>query len=404
MALSSRLSWDYGELIEDRKVKPMRPLLTAGFRPFFLAAAGWAAVAMAMWLPLMNGALTLPSRFDPLSWHVHEMLFGFAMAAVGGFLLTAIPNWTGRDPVAGRPLVMLVSLWLLGRFACLISDLLPAWLTPVLDLAFPVALEVVAARELLAAGNRRNYPLLAPVAVLAIGNLLTHLQTLGVAVPFGLGWRLGIAVVIVLISVIGGRIVPAFTRNWLNARGLSPVPPPADMLDRIALGVLHASLIGWTFLPDWRAVGALLLLAAALNLARLVRWRGVATLDEPLLLVLHVGYLWLVVGVALLGLALLSDIVPRAAAVHALTAGAMGTMVLAVMTRATLGHTGRVLRADVATMVIYALVSVAAMLRIVAAWMAEGQLDLLEVSAAAWVAAFVLFAAEYGPMLLVPRR
>jgi len=332
------------------------------------------------------------------------MLFGFAMAAVGGFLLTAIPNWTGRDPVAGRPLVMLVSLWLLGRFACLISDLLPAWLTPVLDLAFPVALEVVAARELLAAGNRRNYPLLAPVAVLAIGNLLTHLQTLDIAVPFGLGWRLGIAVVIVLISVVGGRLVTAFTRNWLNARGLSPVPPPADMLDRIALGVLHASLIGWTFLPDWRAVGALLLLAAALNLARLVRWRGVATLDEPLLLVLHVGYLWLVVGVALLGLALLSDIVPDAAAVHALTAGAMGTMILAVMTRATLGHTDRVLRADVATMVIYALVSVAAMLRIVAAWMAEGQLDLLEVSAAAWVAAFVLFAAEYGPMLLVPRR
>jgi uncharacterized protein involved in response to NO len=382
----------------------MRPLLTAGFRPFFLAAAGWAAVAMAMWLPLMNGGLTLPSRFDPLSWHVHEMLFGFAMAAVCGFLLTAIPNWTGRDPVAGRPLVMLVSLWLLGRIACLICDLLPPWLTPVLDLVFPVALEVVAARELLAAGNRRNYPLLAPVAVLAIANLLTHVQTLGVAVPFGLGWRLGIAVVIVLISVIGGRIVPAFTRNWLNARSLSPVPPPADILDRAALGVLHAGLIGWTFLPGWWPVGVLLLLAAALNLIRLARWRGVATLDEPLLLVLHVGYLWLVVGVALLGLALLTDAVPYGAAVHALTAGAMGTMILAVMTRATLGHTGRVLRADVPTMVIFALVSVAAVLRIVAALVSEGQLDLLEVAVAAWVGAFVLFAAEYGPMLLAPRR
>jgi uncharacterized protein involved in response to NO len=393
-----------GTRSESRKVKPIAPLFTAGFRPFFLAAAGWAALAMAVWLPLMNGGLALPSRFDPLSWHVHEMLFGFVMAAVGGFLLTAIPNWTGRDPVAGRPLVMLVSLWLLGRIACLISDLLPAWLTPALDLAFPVALEVVAARELVAAGNRRNYPLLAPVAVLAIANLLTHLQTLGVAVPFGLGWRLGIAVVIVLISVIGGRIVPAFTRNWLNARGLSPVPPAADMVDRTALGVLHAGLIGWTFLPDWRPVGALLLVASALNLTRLARWRGVATLDEPLLLVLHVGYLWLVVGVALLGLALLTDAVPYAAAVHALTAGAMGTMILAVMTRATLGHTGRVLRADVATMVIYALVSVAAVLRLVAAWVSKGQLDLLEVAVAAWVGAFVLFAAEYGLMLLAPRR
>jgi uncharacterized protein involved in response to NO len=391
-----------GTRSETRKVKPLPPLLTAGFRPFFLAAAGWAAVAMAAWLPLMNGGLALPSRFDPLSWHVHEMLFGFVMAAVGGFLLTAIPNWTGRDPVAGSPLVVLVSLWLLGRIACAVSDLLPAWLTPVLDLAFPIALEVVAARELAAAGNRRNYPLLAPVLVLAIANLLAHLQALGVAVPSGLGWRLGIAVVIVLISVIGGRIVPAFTRNWLNARGLSPVPPPADLLDRIALGVLHASLIGWTFLSDWQPIGALLLVAAALNLARLARWRGVATLDEPLLLVLHVGYLWLVVGVALLGLALLTDTVPYAAAVHALTAGAMGTMILAVMTRATLGHTGRVLRADVATMVIYALVSVAAVLRIVAAWVSEGQLDLLEVAVAAWVGAFVLFAAEYGPMILAP--
>jgi uncharacterized protein involved in response to NO len=208
----------------------------------------------------------------------------------------------------------------------------------------------------------------------------------------------------VLISVIAGRIVPAFTRNWLNARGLSPVPPPADMLDRVALGVLHAGMIAWTFLPDWRPVGVLLLAAAALNLARLARWRGLATLDEPLLLVLHVGYLWLVAGVALLGLSLLTDAVPYAAAVHALTAGTMGTMILAVMTRATLGHTGRVLRADVATLVIYALVSVAAVLRVVAAWVTEGQMDLLEVAAVAWIAAFGLFAAEYGPMLLAPRR
>jgi uncharacterized protein involved in response to NO len=223
-------------------------------------------------------------------------------------------------------------------------------------------------------------------------------------VPFGLGWRLGIAVVIVLISVIGGRIIPAFTRNWLNARGLAPVPPPVDMLDRAAVVVLLTAMIGWTFLPDWRPVGVVLLIAAALNLARLSRWRGFATVEEPLLLVLHVGYLWLVAGTALLALSLLTDAVPYPAAVHALTAGAMGTMTLAVMTRATLGHTGRVLRADVVTMVIYALVSVAAVLRIVAAWVAQGQMDLLEVAVVAWVGAFGLFAAEYGPMLLAPRR
>jgi uncharacterized protein involved in response to NO len=325
------------------------------------------------------------------------MLFGFVMAAVGGFLLTAISNWTGRAPVAGTPLAVLLGLWLLGRVVCLCSMLIPGWLVVTADLAFPLALEVVAARELLAAGNRRNYPLLAPVFVLAIANLLMHMQR-------DIGWRLGIAVVIVLISVISGRIVPTFTRNWLNARGIKPVPPSADLPDRIALGVLHAGMIGWTFLPDWPPVGVLLLIATVLNLVRLARWRGIATLEEPLLLVLHVGYLWLVIGVALLGLSLITEAVPAAAAVHALTAGAMGTMILAVMTRATLGHTGRVLRADRVTMLIYALASASAVVRVVAAWVGSGQMDLYEVAALAWAGAFALFLGEYGPMLLAPRR
>jgi uncharacterized protein involved in response to NO len=175
----------------------MPPLLTAGFRPFFLAAATWAATSLAVWLSLMAGSMELPSRFDALTWHIHEMLFGFVMAAVGGFLLTAIPNWTSRAPVSGAPLVMLAALWLLGRIACLFSAMLPGWVAPLADLAFPLALEFIAARELIAAGNNRNYPLLAPVIVLAIANLLVHLQTLDVAIPAGLGWRLGIAAVIV---------------------------------------------------------------------------------------------------------------------------------------------------------------------------------------------------------------
>jgi uncharacterized protein involved in response to NO len=384
---------DYADCAEDRK---MPPLLTAGFRPFFLAAAAWAMLAMAAWLPMLSGELALPSSFDPLSWHIHEMLFGFVMAAIGGFLLTAIPNWTGRAPVAGLPLAVLALLWLLGRIVCLSSAYVAGWLVVVVDLAFPVALEIVAARELIAGGNRRNYPLLAPLPVLAIANLLMHLNS-------PLGWRLGIAVVIVLISVIGGRIVPAFTRNWLGARGITPLPPSADTVDRIALGTLHAGMIAWTFLTDWPPIGLLLLLAAALNLVRLARWRGIATLEEPLLSILHLGYLWLVAGVALLGVSLLIAAVPSAAAVHALTVGTMGTMSLAVMTRATLGHTGRVLRADKATLVIYALVSVSALVRMSAAWAADGQMDLYQVAALAWVGAFALFLAEYGPMLLAPR-
>lgn len=381
----------------------MPPVLSAGFRPLFLAAGTWAALAVAVWLELLNGAFDLPSRFDPLSWHIHEMLFGFVMAGVGGFLLTAIPNWTGRAPVAGATLGVLVGLWVIGRVACAISAWLPGWGAVVADLAFPAGLEIVAARELLAAGNRRNYPLLLPVVVLAIANLLMHLQALDVAVPIGLGWRLGMVGVIVLISVIGGRIIPAFTRNWLVARGGTALPAPAGLVDRAALGTLHAGLVIWAFVPAWAPAGGLLLAAAALNLWRLARWRGVATVAEPLLLILHVGYLWLVAGVVLLGVSMLTAQVPPAAALHALTAGAMGSMLLAVMTRATLGHTGRVLRADRATVTIYGLVTVAALLRVAAAWTVDLQADLLEVSAVAWVAAFALFVAQYGPMLVAPR-
>ena len=388
---------EYGDRAEDCKMHPMPPLLTAGFRPFFLAAAGWAVLSMAAWLPLFSGELELPSGFDPLHWHIHEMLFGFVMAAVGGFLLTAIPNWTGRAPVAGVPLAALVGLWLLGRIVCAFSALIPGWLVVPADLAFAIALDGVAARELIAAANSRNYLLLVPVFLLAIANLLVHLQV-------ELGWRLAVAVVIVLISVIGGRIVPVFTSNWLNARGMTPVSPQIPWLEHAARFILIAAMLGWVFVPDWRPLGLLLLAAAALNLARLARWRGAATLEEPLLLILHVGYLWLVAGVALLGLSLISDVVPPAAAVHALTAGAMGTMVLAVMTRASLGHTGRVLRADKPTMVIYALASASAVLRIAAAWVVDGQMELFEVAVLAWVGAFALFVAEYGPILLAPRQ
>jgi uncharacterized protein involved in response to NO len=387
----------------NRKANAMPPLLTAGFRPFFLAAATWSVLALAAWLAMFSAGIDLPSRFDPLTWHIHEMLFGFIMAAIAGFLLTAIPNWTNRAPVAGKPLAVLAVLWLLGRLACLFSALLPAWLTPVADLAFPVALEAVAARELIAAGNRRNCPLLAPVIVLALANLLIHLQALGVAVPAGLGWRLGIAAVIVLISVIGGRIIPAFTRNWLRMRGAPDAAPAPAILNRIALATLHAGMIGWAFLPDWPPVGVLLVVAALANAVRLSGWGGVAARAEPLLIILHVGYFWLVGGTALLGLSLLVDAVPLAAAMHALTAGAMGTMILAVTTRATLGHTGHALHADAATIAIFALVSVSAALRVIAAWPIDAQWDVIAIAGVAWIGAFSLFLVKYGPMLLAAR-
>jgi uncharacterized protein involved in response to NO len=193
--------------------RPVPAFLTQGFRPFFLAAGLWSAMALALWIVMFATGIELPSRFDPLTWHIHEMLFGFAMAAIAGFLLTAIPNWTRRLPVSGGPLALLAGLWLLGRIACLISALIPPWIAVAADLSFPLILVGAVARELVAGKNWRNLPMVVPVMVLGIANLLMHLEANGLAVPRGLGWRLGLAGVVVLISVVAGRIVPSFTRN-----------------------------------------------------------------------------------------------------------------------------------------------------------------------------------------------
>jgi uncharacterized protein involved in response to NO len=378
--------------------------LTMGFRPFFLAAGLWSAMALALWIVMFATGTALPSRFDPLTWHIHEMLFGFVMAAITGFLLTAIPNWTKQLPVRGVPLALLAGLWLLGRIICLVSALVPPWLAVVADLSFPVVLVGVVAREIIAGRNWRNLPMVAPITLLGVANLLMHLESDGVAIPSGLGWRLGLAAAIVMISVVAGRIVPSFTRNWLAKRPGSELPAVHGRIDRVALGILHAGLVGWAFLPAFRPFGLLLLLGATLNLWRLLRWRGIATAAEPLLLVLHVGYAWLVFGAALLGLVVLGADVPLSAAIHALTAGAIGTMILAVMTRATRGHAGRALSADRVTILIYGLVTLAAITRIAAAFGATWTMPLLIISAGLWIAAFAGFVLGYWPMLLLPRN
>ena len=378
-------------------------LLTQGFRPFFLAAGLWSATTLALWITMLMTGIELPSRFDPLAWHIHEMLFGFVMAAIAGFLLTAVPNWTKRLPVSGAPLAVLAGLWLLGRVACLVSARLPDWLAIAADLAFPVALATVVAREIVAGRNWRNLPMTAPIAVLGIANLLMHLEAADISVPAGLGWRLGLAAIIVLVSVVAGRIVPSFTRNWLAKRPDAALPASPGWIDRAALGLLHAGLFGWAAFPDFRPVGALLLAGAVLNARRLLRWRGGATLAEPLLFILHVGYGWLVLGAALLGLATLGSGVPTSAAIHALTAGAVGTMVLAVMTRATRGHTGQALSADHVTVAIYVLVNLAALTRVAAVFAEAWTVPLLAASAAFWIAAFTLFVFLYGPLLMLPQ-
>jgi uncharacterized protein involved in response to NO len=389
---------------EDRLRRARLPaVLDYAFRPMFLAAGSWAVIALALWLAMFFGYVQLPTRFDPLAWHIHEMLFGFVMAAVAGFLLTAIPNWTGRLPVRGFRLAALAGLWLLGRLACLISADLPAWLAVLADLAFPTALLAVAAREIIAGRNWRNLPMTAPLMLFIIADLLMHLESLGAAVPTGLGWRLAVCAPIVLISVIGGRIIPSFTRNWLFKRKSPRLPSPQDMLDTAAVALLAAALILWAFLPAHHVTGALLIAAALLNAVRLGRWAGIASWPEPLLFILHIGYGWVAVGTALLGLSIFNIGVPVASAIHALTAGATAVMILAVMPRVTLGHTGRELTANRATIAVFVLINAAAIIRVCASWHTEFMTILLLVAGACWIAAFGLFELVYGPMLLTRR-
>lgn len=378
-------------------------IFSQGFRPFFFGAAIWAVMAIAIWIAMLRTGMTLPSRFDSLTWHMHEMLFGFVMAAIAGFLLTAIPNWTKRLPISGAPLAGLAGLWLAGRVACLLSALMPIWLAVGLDLAFPAALVAAAAREIVAGRNWRNLVILTPVTILGIADLLMHLEANGVSIATGLGWRLALVAVVALISLIGGRIIPSFSRNWLVKENATVLPAPAGLPDKAALVTLIASLLGWVAFPHSRLIACFILFGAALNLWRLYRWRGISTAKEPLLLILHVGYAWVIIGATLLGLSVLTSSIPETAAIHALTVGAIATMILAVMSRATRGHTGRPLTADSPTRLIYGLITLGALARLWAAFGTDWTMSLLYASAALWSAAFATFAIAYAPMLLLSR-
>lgn len=378
-------------------------LLSAGFRPFFFGAAVWAALAVPLWLAVFSGAQPLPSALPALDWHVHEMVSGFGAAVVAGFLLTAIPNWTGRMPLQGVPLLGLVLLWIAGRAAVLFSLWIGAAPAAALDLAFPLVFLAVVAREILAGGNWRNLPMVAALLSLFAGNLLVHLSALGLADTVEIGNRLGIATLLMLISLVGGRIIPSFTRNWLaRARPEAAAPAPFDAFDRLALGATLIALALWVAAPYGFITAAAALVAGAALFARLLRWRGAAALTEPLLLVLHLGYFWLGLGLILLGLARFEPVLPQSAALHALTVGAVGTMTLAVMSRASLGHTGRPLKAGPATIAIYALITIAAILRLLAPLAGAQYMLAIELAGTAWSGAFGLFAIAYAPVWTTP--
>lgn len=388
----------------DRRARLLQlpPVLRGGFRPFFLLGPIWALVVVALWVETLAGSITLPAMFDPLSWHRHEMLFGFLSAVITGFLLTAIPNWTGRPPIAGARLAMLVGLWTAARLAIFFSGTIGPANAMLIEAAFLLVFAGFCAREILIARNR-NVPIVGVILLFAVAAIVDHLEQMGIMATDGLGWRGGFALVLMLITIIGGRIIPAFTANWLVKRGETKLPGQASTFDHVTIGATAIALAGWAFQIEPGLTAALLFAAGLLQLARLLRWGGWRTAPEPLVLILHVSYAWLPIGLLLLGISIIDVDVPRTAGIHALGAGAMSSMVLAVMSRATLGHTGRELHAGIATTVIYVLVTLGAALRVSAAWIPFDYLHLIRCAGLLWGSAFLMFVLVYGPKLLGPR-
>jgi len=387
-----------------RKPQTGPAILSYGFRPFFLGGALYAALAMLVWLPQYFGVLMLGQAFQPLVWHTHEMLFGFVPAVVAGFLLTAVPNWTGRLPLQGRPLLVLVLVWLAGRVAIAVSAYIGWVATMLVDVAFLALLGAAMGREIVAGKNWRNLRVLGVVALIATADVIFHVEamTQGKA---NYGLRLGLAAAAALLMLIGGRIVPSFTRNWLARLGAGRLPIPFDRFDAISMGVAGFALACWVLAPENAATGALLLIGGGAQAARLWRWAPERTGGEALVWVLHAAYAFVPLGFFMAGIAALAPAwLAPSAALHAWGIGAVGGMTLAVMTRATRGHTGRALASDRATRIAYVAVFVAALARLVAGVAPGAAFVSIHIAAGAWILATGAFLYGYAPMLTQPRK
>lgn len=377
--------------------RPALALSAKGFRVFFMLAAAFAAAIVPLWLLILRGVVPARAYVDPITWHAHELIFGFVVAVLAGFLLTAISNWTQRETLVGAPLLGLSGLWLSGRIAMMFGHALPRELTAVIDLAFLPALMFVLARPLFASNNRRNWVMLVLLAALFAANVVVHLEALG-RIAAGSGRRacmVALDVVLLFIAIIAGRVFPMFTRNATRVSTIRSIA----WLDL-------ASIIGMALLAVLDALAAqpatLALVAgvtAALSAARAWHWGAQHSLRQPLLWILHAGYAWLVIGLGLRAAA-----VPGVLATHALTVGAIGSLTLGMMARVALGHTGRPLVLPTAMAWAFVAMSGAACVRVFGPWLFPAwYFAALVVSAALWTLAFSIFVVVYAPILAAPR-
>ncbi len=380
-------------------------LLAYPFRPFFILAGLYAMAVVLAWIGFLFGNWPLPLGWSPLQWHSHEMIYGFISAPIAGFLLTAMCNWTGAPPLRDAGLAALVLLWLAGRLVFWFAGWLPGWLVAVVDLAFLPVVAIYAGRVLLRYGNKRNLILVAVLAVLTLGNLLMHLGFMNGGVHLlKLGQGLGLDVITLMIVVIAGRITPAFSANWLRAHGGRPEQVvQSARVTQWALGsILALMVVALLPVPAW-VEGVAALVAASVNGLRLYQWAGWRIWREPLLWILHLAYGWIVVALVLRGLGSFIPALSDSLWQHALALGGIATLILGVMSRVAMGHTGRPLTLRPFGRLMYVAIIAATVFRLLAAnqWL-DYRIG-VTLSALSWILAFALFVVLYAPILWQPR-
>lgn len=385
---------------EPKAIQKRFALFRLGFRPFFLLGPLFSILSLTYFIAWMSGVVTFwPSAWDAVIWHRHEMLFGYTGAIIAGFLLTAVPNWTGHPTPKGIGLVALAGVWLLGRVCVFFSSHIPAPLVMAMDSAFFLLCALSILPALVKARNVRNYMFIVLLAGLSASNLLTHTYSEEDAELADTGINTALNIIILIMVIIGGRVIPFFTE-----RGLSVTVKRSAALDKTAMTLTLAALSADIALSESRITGIFFMLAAIANGIRLAGWKTPHTLKVPLLWVLHVGFGWIIIGLAIKGLHILGYAVPSIVATHAFTTGGIGTLTLGMMARVSLGHTGRPLAVGKFMAVAFLLVTFSALCRVLGIWLMPAFImPLLELSALCWIGAFIIFTFTYFPILLYSR-
>lgn len=375
-------------------------LFALGFRPFFLLAGALPAVIMPLWLTRWLGLWPLPAYYDPVTWHAHEMLYGYAGAVIAGFLLTAVRNWTGRPTLSGLPLAGLAGLWLLARLLPLYPAASTDAFIAFIDLAFLPSLLVAVAIPLVRHGKWQNTGLLAILALMIGGNGLVHFALLsGDAALARKGLDLGLYAVVLLIVIIGGRVIPSFIRSALPGA----VPARRTPIEIASIGAFIATAAAQICDAPAPLTGALAGAAAMSHAIRLAGWHTPRIWREPLLWVLYLAYTWLVLGLALRAMAAFG-LLPPSLAVHALTTGTISVMTLGMMARVALGHSGRPLRAARVTVAMFYLINLAALGRVAGPWLLpQVAVPVIALSGVLFTLSAMCFMWVYGPILVRPR-